>query len=286
MSGIAADLIALSTFSRPKPKLSIVAPADTLSLNLPPGIFSASGARPSQIRWSACRPPPMIPSVLPRSAETDAFWRAFRRYAGLDHDNYVVGSFGDTPEMTTELADLVVEGIKRATASLPRDYGAGEPAPKPGDFVIMLDGKGQPRFIWRTTDVTIKPLSQVDGHLLGTKGRGPRARVVARRLPSLFRPASGAGRVRAIRRDPHCVRALRGRVAAQSRRYQEVMWPDCIAPGAIAAERIMATVFPGSSQSSRDKAESGALRRLGTVEDCANGLSFWRPTHPTMCPER
>ena len=78
----------------------------------------------------------MLPGMLPRSAETDAFWQAFRRHLGLDHDNYVVGSFGDTPEMATELADLVIAGIKRATASLARDYGEGrEPTPKPGDFV-------------------------------------------------------------------------------------------------------------------------------------------------------
>lgn len=50
----------------------------------------------------------MLPGVLPRTADTDAFWEAFRRHAGLDHDNYVVGSFGDTPEMATELADLVI----------------------------------------------------------------------------------------------------------------------------------------------------------------------------------
>ena len=65
--------------------------------------------------------------------------------------------------MATELADLVMAGIKRATASLARDYGEGcESIPKAGDFVMMLDGEGLPRFIWRTTEVTIKPLSQVD----------------------------------------------------------------------------------------------------------------------------
>ena len=80
--------------------------------------------------------------MSPRSPDTDAFWQAFRRYAGLDHDNYVVGSFGDSPEMATELADLVIAGIKSATASLVHDYGAGcEPVPKPGDFVMMLDGE-------------------------------------------------------------------------------------------------------------------------------------------------
>ena len=73
--------------------------------------------------------------MLPRSPETDAFWQAFRRYAGLDHDNYVVGTFGDSPEMATELADLVMAGIKGATASLARDYGEGrEPMPQPSDF--------------------------------------------------------------------------------------------------------------------------------------------------------
>jgi hypothetical protein len=49
--------------------------------------------------------------MLLRSPETDAFWQAFRRYAGLDHDNYVVGTFGDSPEMATELADLMMPGI-------------------------------------------------------------------------------------------------------------------------------------------------------------------------------
>ena len=115
--------------------------------------------------------------MLPRNPDTDAFWEAFRRYAGLVHDHYVVGSFGDSPEMATELADLVITGIKRATASLARDYGEGrEPMPRPGDFVLMLDGGGRPRFIWRTTEVTIKPLSQVDEAFAWDEGEGDRSR--------------------------------------------------------------------------------------------------------------
>jgi uncharacterized protein YhfF len=70
--------------------------------------------------------------MFARSPDPDAFWQAFRRHVGLDHDNYVVGSFGDSPEMVTELADLVIAGIKRATASLARDYCEGrEPTPSP-----------------------------------------------------------------------------------------------------------------------------------------------------------
>ena len=45
-------------------------------------------------------------------------------------------------------------------------------------------------------------------------------------------------------------------------------------PGVIATGRIMATVIPGSVQSNRDRAELVALRRLGTVEDCAKVVEF------------
>jgi uncharacterized protein YhfF len=128
--------------------------------------------------------------MLPRSSDTDAFWQEFRRYTAFDHDNYVVGSFGGSLEMATELADLVIAGIKRATASfalraslaasppsLARDYGEGhEPIPRPGDFVMMLDGEGRPRFIWRTTEVMIKPLSQVDDAFAWDEGEGDRTR--------------------------------------------------------------------------------------------------------------
>ena len=36
----------------------------------------------------------------------------------------------------------------------------------------------------------------------------------------------------------------------------------------------MATVIPASIQSNRDRAELVALRRLGTVEDCAKAVEF------------
>jgi 3-oxoacyl-[acyl-carrier protein] reductase len=49
---------------------------------------------------------------------------------------------------------------------------------------------------------------------------------------------------------------------------------NCIAPGVIATGRIMQTVLPGSSDSNRDRSERVALRRLGTVEDCAKVVEF------------
>jgi 3-oxoacyl-[acyl-carrier protein] reductase len=43
---------------------------------------------------------------------------------------------------------------------------------------------------------------------------------------------------------------------------------NCIAPGVIATGRIMGS-SPLAAKSNRDLAELVALRRLGTVEDCA-----------------
>jgi hypothetical protein len=91
----------------------------------------------------------MVSGVHAANPLRGCFLASVRRLAGLDHDNYVVGSSGDSAEMATELADLVVAGIKRA--SLACDYGEGrEPTSKPADLVTRrrlpitgLDRKGR-----------------------------------------------------------------------------------------------------------------------------------------------
>jgi 3-oxoacyl-[acyl-carrier protein] reductase len=49
---------------------------------------------------------------------------------------------------------------------------------------------------------------------------------------------------------------------------------NCIAPGVIATGRIMASVIPGSARANRDPAARVALKRVGTVEDCARVVEF------------
>ncbi len=49
---------------------------------------------------------------------------------------------------------------------------------------------------------------------------------------------------------------------------------NCIAPGTITTGRIVASVMPGSADANRDRSERVALRRLGTVEDCAKVVEF------------
>jgi uncharacterized protein YhfF len=115
--------------------------------------------------------------MLQKTKETDAFWDAYRRHAGIETTDYAVSSFGDTPEMADELCRLVLHGPKRATASLARDFGdTSEPLPRVGDFVVTVDGKDQPRFIWRTTDVEVKPLIEVDERFAWDEGEGDRSR--------------------------------------------------------------------------------------------------------------
>ena len=55
-----------------------------------------------------------------KTALSDAFWHDFVLHSGIDADDYAVCSFGDSPAMATELANLVIVGTKRATTSLAR----------------------------------------------------------------------------------------------------------------------------------------------------------------------
>src|ERR1700693_216446 len=74
-------------------------------------------------------------------------------------------------------------------------------------------------------------------------------------------------------------RAAKAGIAHYTRYLAQDLGPfgitaNSIAPGVIATGRIMATVIPGSSQSNRDRAELVALRRLGSIEDCAKVVEF------------
>lgn len=111
------------------------------------------------------------------SDAVQAFWQAFKQSTGHSGDDYEALSCGDSPAMQTELAGLIVEGRKRATAGLLRDFTeGGEKMPAVGDLVIVLDGAGAPRCIWRTTEVTVKPLNQVDDQFAWDEGEGDRTR--------------------------------------------------------------------------------------------------------------
>lgn len=114
---------------------------------------------------------------LRKTATTDAYWAAFAAASGTADADYTVVAFGHTAEQADELLGLVLFGPKRATASLVRDYPAGgEPLPRVGDFVVVIDGAGAPRCIWRTTEVVVKPMIEVDDAFAWDEGEGERTR--------------------------------------------------------------------------------------------------------------
>ena len=108
-----------------------------------------------------------------KTDETDSFFRAFKTDARIEAERYDVAAFGDSAAMADELLALVLTGIKRATASLARDYGEGrEPLPKVGDYVVVVDGRNKPRCVWRTTEIKVKPLPAVDDQFAEDEGEG------------------------------------------------------------------------------------------------------------------
>ena len=109
-----------------------------------------------------------------RTPATDAFWRAYAEASGRSGP-YDVVALGDSPAMATELAALVLNGPKRATAGLARDF-QDEPMPVVGGHVVLVDGAGTPRAVWRTVEVRVGPLDSVDEAFAWDEGEGERTR--------------------------------------------------------------------------------------------------------------
>jgi uncharacterized protein YhfF len=109
----------------------------------------------------------------------DTYWQQYLATLPGDHPHHDVSygawGFGDSPAMADELGQLVLDGIKRATASLVREYEAkAESIPPVGDVNIILNGEGEPICIIETTEITVKPLNQVDAQFAWDEGEDDR----------------------------------------------------------------------------------------------------------------
>lgn len=105
-----------------------------------------------------------------------AFWHEFCSVAGVDPATpYQHWFFGNSQAQASELADLVVFGPKRATASL-TEYNAGHPevAPVEGGYSVVTDFEGVPRCVIRTTEVRDVPFCEVDARFAWDEGEGDR----------------------------------------------------------------------------------------------------------------
>ena len=112
-----------------------------------------------------------------KTAQTNNFWNAFCQANGNTDSDYEVVAFGDKPEMADELGLLILNGPKRASARLYRDFeNEFDTLPKVGGYVVVIDGKGKPLCIFQTTEVRIGPLNSVDEKFSWDEGEGSRTR--------------------------------------------------------------------------------------------------------------
>jgi uncharacterized protein YhfF len=106
----------------------------------------------------------------------ETFWAAFVAATGTDGP-YEAWAFGDPslPDLATELALLVRDGPKRATAGLASDYeDENEGFPESGDLSVILDGHGRPVCVIRTTAVEVRRFGDVDAAFAWDEGEGDR----------------------------------------------------------------------------------------------------------------
>lgn len=103
-------------------------------------------------------------------------WSTFCRKLGLPEDTpYEAWQFGEKPD---ELARLVADGIKTATASGYDLYfieGEDEPLPSVGEYSVILDSSDEAVCVIETTAVTVKPFDQVGADHAYKEGEGDRS---------------------------------------------------------------------------------------------------------------
>ncbi len=80
-------------------------------------------------------------------------------------------AFGDSPALADELLDLVLASIKTATCSTEDEPNTSTP----GERWIVLDGRGTPRCVIETTEVSYRRYSQVDAAFAHDEGEGDRS---------------------------------------------------------------------------------------------------------------
>lgn len=113
------------------------------------------------------------PAAAGNPAAIETMWLEFQRACAIRVPGFSAAALGPSAALADELADLIVRGIKRAHASLLRDFEqAFEALPQPGDHLVVLDGAGRPRAIVRTHHVEKRHFADVDDEFAFEAGEG------------------------------------------------------------------------------------------------------------------
>jgi Uncharacterized protein conserved in bacteria len=106
--------------------------------------------------------------------KVDALWQTFCVETGLNSDTpYQSWYFSNTPETAAELAQLVLSGKKRATASsAAMNEIEPDKAPINGGYSVVTDFDGHPICVVQTTEIRHLPFDQVDAEFAADEGEG------------------------------------------------------------------------------------------------------------------
>ena len=106
----------------------------------------------------------------------EELWKAYCEKENIDIDTpYEAWGFGDAPD---QLADLVLTGIKTATASAYDLYfmeGEEDPLPQSGDYSVILNSKDEAVCVIQTTKTTVVPFDEVSKEHAYKEGEGDRS---------------------------------------------------------------------------------------------------------------
>ena len=111
-------------------------------------------------------------------------WQEYHETLGFSTPSEpVVDSFSDNEKEATELAFLVDQGIKRATASALWSIDkTGAQIPKIGGIFLVVDGSGEAVCIVKTTKVSIIPFDEISKDNAFREGEGDRSLEYWRRV--------------------------------------------------------------------------------------------------------
>lgn len=112
---------------------------------------------------------------VPVPSNIAAFWDAFCAAEGKDVSArfFEAFHFDDNESSANELAELVLTGVKRATASLLWSFeSAGRSPPSPGALSVVTCWSGTPVCVIETTSVEVVPFDEVSADFAATEGEG------------------------------------------------------------------------------------------------------------------
>lgn len=102
--------------------------------------------------------------------EAAELWSRFQKERKREDASYEAWAFGGAPD---ELAELVLKGVKTATAGLFDWYESGEEKlPQAGDYSVILDAAGSAVCIIQTTKVYLVPFCEVSEEHARKEGEG------------------------------------------------------------------------------------------------------------------